>query len=335
MELVNPPAGYAALFPDAARTPVSTATGFGTLVSNHCAAGSSKLLAYQKSVYRAIAQMQSAAGLTPSVQYGEFLWWYFARIESLTVGYASYTSPISIGTAAPHGLTNGMQVVIYGVSGNGAYTSGGTVSVDGGGMAFYDDETMAAAQAALGRPLYVFNSRQDDPAVNSGADAVFLRNRLRDHVGALVGDIRSAFPLVKCEVLWPYDVNYPTPVPAVNPTLGGPLLRFVNLPVEWQTQPSSGLDRMKVEALSFGSGMRNLDLANEAIQLFPAFGWPLNSLRYLVPVFGSATPWIRELGLALAAGIATNNLWAFDHVCLFNLDVPEKPLERRSVIKAA
>ncbi|MDE3199194.1 MAG: hypothetical protein KGN84_22785, partial [Acidobacteriota bacterium] len=94
MELVNPPAGYAALFPDSARTPVSTATGFGSLVSNHCAIGGSKILAYQKSVYRNIAQLQSAAGLTPSVQFGEFLWWYFA---------------------GP------------------------------GGMAFYDDETMAAA----------------------------------------------------------------------------------------------------------------------------------------------------------------------------------------------
>jgi hypothetical protein len=25
-------------------------------------------------------------------------------------------------------------------------------------------------------------------------------------------------------------------------------------------------------------------------------------------------------------------LWAFDHVCLFNLDVPEKGLDRRSVV---
>jgi hypothetical protein len=149
MELVNPPAGYTALFPDAARTPVSTATGFGNLNSNQCAVGASKMLAYQKSVYRAIAQMQTAAGLTPSVQYGEFLWWYFA---------------------GPNG-----------------------------GMAYYDDETMADAQTALGRPLYIFNTPNDDPAVNGGADALFLRNRLRDYVSALVTDLRSAYPTVKCE----------------------------------------------------------------------------------------------------------------------------------------
>jgi hypothetical protein len=282
MELVNPPAGYVALFPDAARTPVSTATGFGSLVSNQCAVGSSKMLAYQKAVYRAIAQMQSSAGLTPNVQYGEFLWWYFA---------------------GPNG-----------------------------GMAYYDDETMAAAQTALGRPLTVFNTPNDDPSVNGGADALFLRNRLRDYVNALTSDLRSAWPTAICELLWPYDVNYPTPVPTVSPTEGGALNRYVNLPVEWQLQSTSGLDRVKVEALAFGSSMRDLDLAQQAIGLFPAFGWPLAAVRYLVPVFGVATPWQRELALVWAAGIPVANLWAIDHVCLFNLTVPEPGLERRSVV---
>jgi hypothetical protein len=284
MELINPPAGYVALFPDAARTPVSTATGFGTLVSNQCAVGASKMLAYQKTVYRAIAQMQSAAGLTPEVQYGEFLWWYFA---------------------GPNG-----------------------------GMAYYDDETMAAAQTALGRPLFVFNTPNDDPTVNGGADALFLRNRLRDYVNDLTTDLRSAYPTAKCEVLWPYDVNYPAPVPATGPIEGGALNWSVNLPAEWRQQASSGLDRMKVEALAFGATMRSLDLAEQAIGLFPAFGWPPAALRYLVPVFGYATPWQRELALVWAAGIPVANLWAFDHVCMFNLAIPEPALERRSVVVA-
>ncbi len=34
---------------------------------------------YQKAVYRCIAGLQTAAGLTPCVQYGEFLWWYFGE----------------------------------------------------------------------------------------------------------------------------------------------------------------------------------------------------------------------------------------------------------------
>jgi hypothetical protein len=131
---------------------------------------------------------------------------------------------------------------------------------------------------------------------------------------------------VICEVLWPYDVNYPAT---------DQLNRFVNLPVEWQLKPSSGLDRIKVEALSFGSSLRNLDQVRQTVDLFPGFGWPLASLKYLVPVFGSATPWARELAVARGAGYAVNNLWAFDHICLFNLAVPEPALERRSIVKAA
>jgi hypothetical protein len=278
MELVNPPAGYVALFPNG--NPVSTATGFGNLNSNQCAIGAAKMLAYQKAVYRNIAQMQSTAGLTPSVQYGEFLWWYFADPA-------------------------------------------------GSGMGYYDPETAAAAQAAFGRPLYAFMTPNDDPTVNSSADALFLRNRLRDYLSALEADIRSAFPTVKCELLWPYDVNYPASVGGV----GGQLNRFVNLPVEWQLQPTSGLDTLKVEAFAFATSLRNLDLARQAIALFPNFGWPPGCLRYLVPVFGFADPWERELALVWGAGLPFANLWAFDHVCLFNLDVPEHELERRSIVK--
>jgi hypothetical protein len=281
MELVNPPAGYAAMFPDGSA--VVTATGFGSLSSTQCAPGGAGVLAYQKAVYRSIAGLQSAAGLTPCVQYGEFLWWYFAK--------------------------------------------------SGVGMGYYDPETTAAATATLGRALHVFTGPNDDPAVNAGADATFLRNRLRDHVAALITDIRAAYPGVICELLWPYDVNYPTLVG--TPPMGGRMNYFVNLPVEWQGQASSGLDRMKVEALAFGTGIRSLNLCAQAIALFPSFGWPLNRLRYLVPVFGSACPWVRELGLARGAGIVTNNLWAFDHICLFNLQVPEGSLERRSFAKVA
>ncbi|HVW08619.1 MAG TPA: hypothetical protein VHC90_08555, partial [Bryobacteraceae bacterium] len=279
LELVNPPSGYAAKFADG--TEVSTATGFGSLFSTQCAVGATGVIAYQKAVYRAIAGLQSAAGLTPYVQFGEFLWWYLSK--------------------------------------------------SGVGMGYYDAQTTAAALTSLGRALHMFTTQDDDPSVNSGADADFLRNRLRDHVASLVSDIRSAFPAVLCEVLWPYDVNYPSVVPGAG--IGGRLNYAVNLPVEWKTQPASGLDRLKVEALAFGSSLRDLNLAREAAELFPGFGWPRDRLRYLVPVFGSACPWVRELGLAASAGITANNLWAFDHICLYNLEVPEGPLDRRSFVK--
>lgn len=281
LELVNPPDGYAAKFPDG--TAVITATGFGSLSSTQCAVGGALLLAYQKAVYRCIAGLQAAAGLTPCVQYGEFLWWFLAKT--------------------------------------------------GGGMAYYDAETTAAALITLGRALHPFTGQDDDPGVNGGADTLFLSNRLRDHVAALMADIRSVYSDAICELLWPYDVNYPSLVPGSS--IGGQLNYAVNLPAEWRSHSTSGLDRVKVEALAFGAGLRNLNLARQAIELFPSFGWPLNRLRYLVPVFGTASPWVRELGLAVGAGIKTNNLWAFDHVCLFNLQVPEGPLERRAFAKTS
>jgi hypothetical protein len=283
IELVNPPDGCAARYADSGRTAVQTATGFGSLKSEHCAIGSSRMLAYQKAVYRALAGLQAAAGLTPSLQYGEFLWWYFA---------------------GP------------------------------GGMAFYDDETMAAAAATLGRPLHVFATPDDDPAANP-ADALFLRNRLRDYLAALTADLRSAYPASKLELLWPLDVNHQTPVPVNAPYLGGRLNRYINLPVEWQVKATSGFDRIKTEALAFTTGMRDLNLASEAIHLFPDFRWPLDSLRYLVPVFGIAMPWHKEVALARGAGIPVLNLWAWDHICLYNLTVPEQGLDRRSFASVA
>ena len=39
----------------------------------------------------------------------------------------------------------------------------------GSGMGYYDAETVAAAQTALGRPLHTFMTPNDDPTVNGSA----------------------------------------------------------------------------------------------------------------------------------------------------------------------
>jgi hypothetical protein len=201
-------------------------------------------------------------------------------------------------------------------------------------MAYNDDETKAAAATALGRPLHVFATPDDDPAANPD-DALFLRNRLRDYLASLTTDLRSAWPNARLELLWPLDVNHQTPAPVNAPYLGGRLNRYINLPVEWQVKATSGFDRIKTEALAFTTGMRDLNLANEGIHLFLDFGWPTDSLRYLVPVFGIAMPWHKEVALARGAGIPFLNLWAWDHICLYNLAVPEQGLDRRSFASVA
>ncbi len=268
MELVNPPAGFAAEFSNG--TPVVTSVGFGSLNSSHCAFNS-LMLAYQQSVYHSIATLMSASGLTPHVQFGEFCWWYF---------------PLA----------------------------------NGGSMALYDSETRNAALSALGnRELEIFHSPDDNPQLNGGADATFLRNRLRDHVTALTNFIRSHHPTTKFEILYPYDVNYPIVVGVHN--LGGQLLNFINFPTEWRHSDTAGFDTLKMEALDFGSASRSLNLVRDTVNFPINAGWPKDALRYMAPIFNGGCPWRQEYRIARQAGFPYVNLWAFDHVCIFNLDL--------------
>ncbi len=270
MELVNPPAGFGAKFPDGAE--VETSVGFGSLVSTHCAF-SSPMLNFQKQLYMDLADLMAAASLVPRLQFGEFCWWYFNNAA---------------------------------------------------GMAYYDDETQAAAQAALGRPLHVFTSPEDDPGVNDAADAIFLRGRLRDHVAALIAHVRGAHPSAQFELLFPYDVNYPAP--AGVHLIGGRLNRFVNLPAEWEQKETSGLNRLKIEALDFGAWSRDLDLTRASVFFGLGLGWPKDSLRHLLPVFQPGYPWQKECLTALGEGLEGVILWAYDHICLHNIN-PNPALE--------
>ncbi len=272
MELVNPPAGFGARFPGGEI--VETAVGFGSLVSTHCAF-SSPMLNYHKEVYKALADLMAAASVTPSLQCGEFCWWYFTNLTS---------------------------------------------SNPGGGMAFYDDETKAAAVAALGRELHIFTGPHDDPAVNGWQDATFLRNRLRDYVAALTAHVRGFHAGARFELLFPYDVNHPAP--AGVHLIGGRLNRFVNLPAEWERKSTSGLDGLKIEALDFGAWSRDLNLTRGAVMFGVGLDWPKDSLHYLLAIFMPGYPWERECAAALGEGLASVHLWAFDHVCLFGTRTP-------------
>jgi hypothetical protein len=199
-----------------------------------------------------------------------------------------------------------------------------------GGMAFYDPHTQAAASAALGRPLHLFIAPTDDPAVNGSADVNFLRSRLRDHVAAIASHLRSLYPAAKIEVLYPYDVNHPTPKGVHS--LGGALNNAVNLPLEWASKVSSGLDRFKVEALDYSAWSRNADLATLCIRFPVEIGWPAADVKAMVAVFRGGGPWRKELEYARELGLAGVNLWAFDHVCLHGLHWEERGARRAFLI---
>ena len=363
MELVNPPDDgtavntWVARFGDSNSTPVQTATDFNGIYSSQCAPVPN-LSNFQKACYTQIAGLQSAAGLTPWLQFGEFVWWYFSSFQNKPVGYASFTTPISIGTAEDHGFNTGDRVVISGLQGmtaangtwavtktdnthftlNGSIPDGpwavGTGTVSGGTMGYYDPVTAAAAQTALGRPLYKFTCQDDDPAANGGADANFLAAQLKAHVDAIKAAVLAQYPNAKFELLYPNDVNSATCYisPQSPYPQGGHLNASVNLPAAWRAQSSSGLDRLKVEALSWGSTYRNLDLAMEAISftLSGDLSWPLTSTAYLIPWFNGACPWPVEFQAASRFGIPLINFWAYDHIALMSWPLPLPSPTRRS-----
>ena len=265
MELVDPPDDppgdvWAARYLGGGA--VLTATGFGSLSSTHCAF-SDAVLAYQKAAFLEMAALMDAAGLTPWLQFGETLWWYFA---------------------------------------------------DASGMAYYDAYTEAQALVALGRDLYHFLTPGDDPGVNGGADAGFLRGRVKAHIDAIRAYVLGSYAGAKFELLWPLDVNEPV-VKRLN--------RYVNLPSEFEAKSGSGLDRLKMEGLAYGAYDRNLDKARGAVRFpFETLAWGKADVRYLLPWFNGGCPWGGELLIAGREGIGGVGVWAWDHLSLLGWDLP-------------
>jgi|GEM_PF-554636 len=188
-----------------------------------------------------------------------------------------------------------------------------------GGMAYYDAGTVAAAQTALQRPLMAFYTPDDDPTPNSSADATFLRNRLRDYCGAITSAVKAVVPATRFEILFPNDVNYPTPMGMHD--LGGRLNRFVNLPVEWSQPGGSGFDRFKLEMLDFGAWSKDLDLVRSCQQLPASLGWPMSAVSCMTPVFRPGYAFLKEVAAAREQSFHAITLWAFDHVNLYGLPV--------------
>ena len=369
MELVNPPDDGSVANAWQARyydgTAVTTDTGFASLLSSQCAF-ITNMTQLQQSVFTVMAGLQSAAGLTPWLQFGEFLWWFFSEI-SVPVFSVSQTAPVSIemretanNGAATCLMSDGDRVVISGVAGctsvNGTWPitildsthftipvgpngiwDGKSGQVRGGSMAYYDAVTSAAAQTALGRPLYKFNCQDDDPSVNNGADASFLAAQLKAHIDAIRTAVLQQYPNAKFEILYPNDVNNPQCLlgPGVQYAQGGRLNAAVNLPPQYLTQEGSGLDRFKVEALSWGATYLDMDRAGEAIvfALTGPMSWDTSNVAYLIPWFNGTCPWPREFGLASSRGLQLINFWAYDHLALMSWPIPLPTWSQRSLME--
>jgi hypothetical protein len=339
-------------------TAFTVAPGATTLIdlqTQQCCFNPATVTAYLTNCYLQAAGILSAAGLVPWLQLGEVGWWFYSLLMNEAVGFASWTAPISIGTAAAHGLATGQNAIVAAVggttaadgtwpivvtdtthftetgsNGNAAYVAGGAVS--GGGMAYYDAYTASAAVMALGRALASFWTQDDDPSVNSHADANFLRTQVYTHMHAIAQAVKAAYPAAKIEWLLPLDTNNPTvywnagyPYPQ-----GGRMNNYVNIPSQYMA-PNGDIDRVKLEALSWGASYLNLDLAKAAM----AYGhttltYAESVAAYLIPWFNGACAWVAQYLAAMDGGIPLICFWAIDHLTLLSWPLPPLPANQRT-----
>lgn len=201
-----------------------------------------------------------------------------------------------------------------------------------GGMAFHDAATSAAALTALGRTLHIFTGPDDDPAINSSADANFLASRLDEHLRSIRAFVRGIESSAQFELLFPYDVNHVPPAGAF--LLGGRLNRHINFPAAWAVPSSAPFNYLKTEGLDNGAGSRSLTLAKDTIDFPVSAGnaWPRSATRHLIAVFNGGCPWQREYRLAKSRQVPVIIYWAFDQFCLFSWPPGAPPEDRLSQI---
>jgi hypothetical protein len=192
------------------------------------------------------------------------------------------------------------------------------------GMAFYDADTQAAAQSALGRALATFHTPNDDPSINSYTDANFLRTRLYNYVAVIQSAVLAQCPSAVFELLWPMDVNDPDSCR---------LLRHINLPPQWTTRAGSGFDTFLIEGYQYPGINHNLDQAARCAQYpWKELGWDQAHSRYLMGLYYGTWPWLREFVNVNRLGLPAIKIWAYDHLCLFGWPVPLPTTDDRSFI---
>lgn len=308
---------------------------------------SSTVTAYLERCYLQVAGILNAAGIALWLQLREIMHWPFSESMSVAIaGFADSTGLIEVQTAVAHGFTTGQTAILAGtgmadgtrtvtvvdathftVDGSawpgGSPAAQGTVS--GGGMALYDANQAAAATTALGRALAPFDTQDDDPTINAGADAVFLSGRIWAHGNAIVTAVQSSYPCANFELLYPLDRNHPTcyytdDLP--NPQ-GGRLNGAMNLPSEFTAKAGSGLNRLKMEGLSWESFYFDQNrLAETARYPYTELSWSKSDAALLIGWSTGACPWTAAYLFFLNEGIPLLNLSAADHAQRLSWGVP-------------
>jgi hypothetical protein len=153
-------AGIAQCYPDSSPVEVNTPA----LQTNF----SPTSLGFWQQVYLDMANVMSAAGMTPYLQFGEVQWWYFCPP----------TDPA-----------------------NGNWTP-----VPNGGMPFYDTYTTTTFQSQYGRPMHVFTDPSNDPSPYP-QESAFLPGLIGQFTAAIMAFVRQTYANAQFEVLYPPDTN--------------------------------------------------------------------------------------------------------------------------------
>jgi hypothetical protein len=125
-------------------------------------------LAYWQQVYLEMANVMTAAGVPPYLQFGEVQWWYFCPP----------TDP----------------------------AAGNWTPIPNGGMPFYDVYTTTTFQSQYGRPMHVFTDPSNNPTPYPD-ESVFLPGLIGQFTAAIMAFVRQTYPDAQFEVLYPPDTN--------------------------------------------------------------------------------------------------------------------------------
>jgi hypothetical protein len=192
-------------------------------------------------------------------------------------------------------------------------------------MAYYDAYTADAANTALGRALATFSHPNDNPNINSFADANFLYGQIQTHIHTIRTFVLGSFGGAKFSMLFPSDVNFHTAYSnMVTAPIGGQLNAYVNIPPAYKTT-GSDLDRLDGEALDWGTTYRTIDNAKISMAL-PIVGsgwsWPTADVKYFIPWQNGGCPWEEEYLQTFVQGPVALIFWALDHLILFSWKLP-------------
>lgn len=313
--------------------------------------------AWHSKTYTEIAAMQIASGMVPRLQFGEFLWWFFSNVTKTIVSITNSGGFLAVTTDVPHALGPGETVLLCGIKGliqttaqstsvtsktvitnvswSPNYTLAFLPTIRGGSMGFYDSVTVADALVALGVPLHVFNTQNDD-ITSFPTHVEFLRDRISAFMSAIAASVRVAHPSTEFEILHATDVSrtemyltLDTPYPQ-----GGRVNGAVNWADSFQGPLTAPFEFVKIECLSWGVTYRVEEPIKHGIK-FPTTApniWTVPFLTYLMPNFNPGCPQNLEFRLATDANYPNVALFALDHIVIFSWPL-RKPVTQNTTME--